>query len=208
MWLEEMVASPYRPNVFSFNAVIAGFAKRGFAAEAAGWLAKMLSLGLRPNVVSYTAVIDGCAKAGDPKEAERWFDEMLERGIEPNSHSYNALINSYARLGDTEGATQWLERMRAAMPPDEISYNSALHSCANARPPDAAEAERLFREMRADGLPPTASTLSALGLAVGGKRRDALCAAFGIDAQKASKHRPAPKHRKVAPAVKDGKLWR
>jgi pentatricopeptide repeat protein len=203
-WLEAMVASAFtKPNVFAFNAVIAGFARKGSAAEAVGWLSRMRSQGLEPNVVSYTAVIDGCAKAGDPTGAEYWFEAMLEEGVAPSRTTYNALINCYARIGDTEGALAWLERLRASSEPDEISYNSAIHSCANARPPDDAEApalaEKLFREMLEDGLWPTASTLSALGLAMGARRRDELCASLGIDLKRAMQHRRPHKHRRVAP---------
>lgn len=203
-WLEAMVASTFiKPNVFAFNAVIAGFARKGSAEQAVGWLSRMRSQGLEPNVVSYTAVIDGCAKAGDPKGAEHWFEAMLEAGVKPNRLSYNAVINSYARIGDTEGALRWLERLRAAGEPDEISYNSAIHSCANARPPADAEApalaERLFEQMCEEEVWPTASTLSALSLAVGARRRDELCAQFGINVKRALQHRRPPKHRRVAP---------
>lgn len=199
VWLQEMASSAFRPNVFAFNAVIAGFARRGSAGEAAGWLGRMKAEGLEPNVVSYTAVIDGCAKAGDAAGAVRWFETMLHNSITPNAVSYNAVINGFARLGDTENAVAWLERMRRAMPPDKISYNSALHSCSNAQPPRADEAERLFREMWTEGLDPTASTLSALEKAIGVRRRGILCNSLGVDVERASSNRPQPTHRKVRP---------
>lgn len=206
-WLEEMVASTFKPNVFAFNAVIAGFARKGSAQEAVGWLGRMRAEGLEPNVVSYTAVIDGCAKAGDPEGAEQWFRAMLESGLKPNVMSYNAMINSYARVGDVAGALAWLERMQGEMLPDEISYNSAIHACANARPPDEAEAERLFRQMSAANLWPTASTLSALGQALGARSRDALCARLGVNTKRAERHRPPPAHRRVPPVTKGSPLW-
>merc|ERR1711972_761692 len=95
-----------------------------------------------------------------------------------------------------------LERMRSTIRPDEISYNTAISACANARPtPRADEAERLFREMRAAGLHPTVSTLTALDRAIGGRRKDALCQALGVNIDKVAQHRPPPTHRKVRPGA-------
>lgn len=204
-WLEEMAASAFKPNVFAFNAVIASFARKGSAAEAAEWLERMVAEGLEPNVVSYTAVIDGCAKVGDREGAARWFDTMLENNVTPNTLTYNAVINSCARHGDVDGALRWLERMcshgsaGSILKPDEISYSSAINSCANAQPPAAETAEQLFREMRSAGLHPTASTLTALERAVGVERGSSLCDALGVDIKQAKRHRPPPEHRRVRP---------
>jgi len=198
-FLEEMESSSVKPNVFVYNAVIAGFARKGRTRDAVTWLGRMQSAGLKPNVMSYTAIIDSCAKAGDSEEAVRWFYSMVEYGISPNAVSYNAMINCHARRGDTDNALEWLERMRAVVPPDKVSYNSAIHSCATADPPRAEEAEELFREMRTEGLLPTASTLSALERAVGRKRRDALCLELDVDVQKALQRKRAREHRQARP---------
>jgi len=183
-WFEEMAASPWKPNVFVFNAVIAGFARNGSSAKAAGWLDRMVAEGLAPNIRSYNAVIDACVQVGDCEGAARWFHAMLESGVLPDVRSFNAVLRGCARRGDVEGAVTWLDQMRTAGPravPDEKAYSSAIQSCANARPHKAAEvAERLFQEMREDGLMPSASTLIALGVAVGDGRRDVLCDAHGV----------------------------
>lgn len=196
-WLEEMAASAFKPNVFAFNAVIAGFARHGTPVQAAGWLDRMVAEGLQPNLLSYNAVIDSCAKVGDYEGAVRWFHTMLKSGIRPDTRSYNAVLRSCARAGHAEGAVQWLEKLRAAEPPaepNEISYNSAIRSCANARPRREAEAaERLFKEMRASGLFPNWTTLTALGQAVGHQRRDDLCLAYGVNVRMAASRARTPR---------------
>lgn len=181
-WLEEMASTVYGPNVFAFNAVIAGYAQKGSPNEAARWLSRMKAEGLEPNVMSYTAVINGCARAGDSRSAVRWFETMLQNGISPNIASFNAIIIGFARLGDVTSAVRWLERIRiSSLVPDEVSYNSAIHGCACARPTRADEAERLFREMRTAGLWPSSSTITSLDRAVGARRRDALCETLCLD---------------------------
>eukprot|EP00930_Biecheleria_cincta_P041718 TRINITY_DN28648_c0_g1_i1.p1 TRINITY_DN28648_c0_g1~~TRINITY_DN28648_c0_g1_i1.p1 ORF type:complete len:338 (-),score=56.45 TRINITY_DN28648_c0_g1_i1:64-1077(-) len=197
--LQEMLDSEVKPNIFVFNAVIAGFARRGQTKEASVWLGKLQAAGLTPNVMSYTALIDSCAKAGDSDGAVKWFNLLVEKDLSPNAVSYNAVINSFARVGDTDNALEWLARMRAVVPPDKVSYNSAIHSCAMADPPRAEEAEELFREMKSAGLDATASTLNALERAVGSSRRDQLCLDLGIDIDKALQRKHAREHRQARP---------
>jgi len=204
-WLQEMAASPVGPNVFAFNSVIRGFAKKGSALKAAEWLDRMIAEGLEPNVVSYTAVIDSCVKVGDAEGAARWFDTMLGNGVLPNAFTYNAIINSCAALGDVDGALKWLERMRSAGPLvvlDEISYNSAIKSCANASPPRADKAEELFRTMREAGLYPTISTIRALERAVGDHRSRELCGDLRVDMRialaRGQRRRTSGGHRRPA----------
>merc|ERR1712232_1378157 len=76
--------------------------------------------------------------------------------------------------------------LRQMHSPDEISYNSAIHSCANARPPRIDEAESLFREMVAVGFQPTASTFTALERAIGYNRSSALCSSLGVDPRRST----------------------
>lgn len=198
--LQEMLDSEVKPNLFVFNAVIAGFAGKGQTKEASVWLGKLQAAGLTPNVMSYTALISSCAKVGDCNGAVKWFNIMVEKDLSPNAVSYNAVINSFARLGDADNALEWLARMRAVMPPDKVSYNSAIHSCAMADPPRAEEAEELFREMRSAGLDATASTLNALERAVGSIiRRDQLCFELGINIDQALQRQHAREHRQSRP---------
>lgn len=192
-----MASSPFKPSVFVYNAVIAGFARKGRAEDVERWFNRMVAEGLEPNVMTYVSVIDGCAKARDSIAAVRWFDAMQACGVRPNNNAYNAVINSCARVGDAEGASRWVDRMWDAEPPvspDEISYNAAINGCAQATPPQAALAEQLFRQMRDVGLHPTASTLSALERALGAERNSALCSALKIDVERQMRHRP-PLHR-------------
>lgn len=201
-WLEHMAASAFKPSVFVFNAVIASFARKGSASDAIHWLGKMVAQGLKPNTVSYTAVIDGCAKAGRSSDAARWFERMVESSVAPSTVTYNAVINACARKGDVEGATWWLEQMRSAGPqvaPDVVSYSSAIHSCATVQPPNPAEAERLFHEMRHQGFHPSISTLTALERAVGRARRQVLCSHLQVSEVQALRERPKHRHRWVRP---------
>lgn len=196
-WVERMKESPFKPNVFVYNAVIAALARKGNADEAIRWFRRMVAAGLVPNVMSYVSVIDGCAKANDPEGAAKWFGDLATAGLRPNNNAYNAVINSSARVGDADAASSWLDRMWNEKPPvspDVISYSTAINGCAQADPPQAELAERLFRQMRDVGLHPTASTLSALERALGAARSDSLCAALQIDVERQKRHRP-PMHR-------------
>merc|ERR1712176_1384464 len=149
-----------------------------------GWLNRMIEARISPNILSYNAVLDGCAQVGDAEGVERWLRAMKERNIVPNTRSFTAALRCCARRGDPESALKWLDTMRSVGPdvvPNEIAYNSAIRSCANAKPKASEVAERLFQEMRANDLHPTVTTLSALGEAVGAGRRDVLCSAHGVD---------------------------
>eukprot|EP00964_Phaeocystis_antarctica_P106832 scaffold71632_cov58-Phaeocystis_antarctica.AAC.2 len=58
------------PNVFSYTAVVDGFAAAGQVEQAAKWLSKAREAGVAPNVVTYSAVAKGYAALGRLAEAQ------------------------------------------------------------------------------------------------------------------------------------------
>ena len=58
-----MESKGVRPNVVSYNILIAAYAKQFQPGKAAEWIQRMKEAGIMPDVVSYSTVIDAYAKA-------------------------------------------------------------------------------------------------------------------------------------------------
>ena len=149
-----------RPDLVSYNTLLAAFEKAAHAKGALTALAEMRELAaaarpeLAPDVISYSAAISACVKGCQPVTALALFDEMRAApgsgeqdgrgrgeggdGIEPNVVSYSVAIAACAAAAADDAA----DAATAASP-------AARRDC-----PWAARALELLDEMRARGVKP------------------------------------------------------
>eukprot|EP00929_Paragymnodinium_shiwhaense_P010208 TRINITY_DN114740_c0_g1_i1.p1 TRINITY_DN114740_c0_g1~~TRINITY_DN114740_c0_g1_i1.p1 ORF type:complete len:351 (-),score=38.28 TRINITY_DN114740_c0_g1_i1:38-1090(-) len=186
-WLEEMLASPFQPNLFVFNAVITAFGRRGKIEDAEKWLARMIATGIRPNCVSYNPIMTAFAKAGRSKDVEQCFKAMLEQSVHPDTRSFNAALLCCVKTGSPQSAKEWLQRMHSfepKIPPDDFTYTLAIRSCENVEGDIGGNlAREFFAEMLERDVIPNAYTLDALTDAVGPKAKAALCLQHNVSMQ-------------------------
>uniref|UniRef100_A0A7S0Q162 Pentacotripeptide-repeat region of PRORP domain-containing protein n=1 Tax=Coccolithus braarudii TaxID=221442 RepID=A0A7S0Q162_9EUKA len=164
-WLGRMLEANIRPDVVTFNAVLAAHAHCGDIEGSKRVLrafddyAVAECPNVRPDVISYNTLISACSKAGDPAEAEAAFEAMSAAGISPDHVSFTSVISAHARSGSPSSAQKWLERMQhspGVAPPDAVTWNTLCS--AHARVGDSVAAVGCFRAMEVAGIRPSGRT--------------------------------------------------
>eukprot|EP00471_Norrisiella_sphaerica_P001066 CAMPEP_0184483460 /NCGR_PEP_ID=MMETSP0113_2-20130426/5115_1 /TAXON_ID=91329 /ORGANISM="Norrisiella sphaerica, Strain BC52" /LENGTH=1115 /DNA_ID=CAMNT_0026863877 /DNA_START=343 /DNA_END=3690 /DNA_ORIENTATION=- len=154
----------FKPNAYSFNMVIEGYARIGDFDNACKLLKIM---GDMADEASYASVIKACGNAGNFVIAKRTFDEMKARGFVPAAEVYAALISALARSEDEEDVGKKAEILLSEMHElplpsrrDNTSvapYNALINVYAQKGPsndPEKAEHWLKVLERRQGGAPP------------------------------------------------------
>lgn len=95
-----------RPNVWTYNNVLAALIRRGRLDEALGVWASLKQQaaqeqqqggGVRADVVTVNTLLDGLLSAEPPRvrEAELLFMEMVEGGTQPDEYTFSILLKAY-----------------------------------------------------------------------------------------------------------------
>ncbi|XP_042484815.1 pentatricopeptide repeat-containing protein At4g21065-like [Macadamia integrifolia] len=87
-------------DLVSWNAMLAGYALRGFRDEAVELLKEMESQGIVPDIVTWNGLITGYTQFGDGKTALEFFYKMYETGIDPNVTTISGALAACAQVKD------------------------------------------------------------------------------------------------------------
>ncbi|GBG88673.1 hypothetical protein CBR_g48205 [Chara braunii] len=126
------------------------------------------------NLLVYHAVIKRAAKAKDWQTVESLVAaiERIREGNILDKATYSILTGIYAAVGKGEEANKWLERMLEANVDYKLSsYSYTMLIFMHLREGELGEAERLFEQMRLQGVRPTGITYNAM-LRVHGAKKD------------------------------------
>ncbi|KAG0478572.1 hypothetical protein HPP92_013291 [Vanilla planifolia] len=116
-------------NVFIYNILIDGWARRGDVWEASDLVQQMKLDGVLPDIHTYTSFINACCKAGDMQKATKVIEEMESAGIKPNVKTFTTLIRGWSRASLPEKAlASFKEMKRAGFKPDRAAYHCLLTS--------------------------------------------------------------------------------
>lgn len=117
-------------NVWTWSAMILGFAQHGFAKEALELFANMMrSSRIRPNYVTFLGVLSACSHAGFVDDAYHYFFEMEHvHGIEPMPIHYGAMVDVLSRAGRLKDAYTFITNM--PIEPDPIFWRTLLSACS------------------------------------------------------------------------------
>ncbi|XP_021737073.1 pentatricopeptide repeat-containing protein At1g20230-like [Chenopodium quinoa] len=86
------------PDVVTFSAMIAGYARNGDVGMAKRLFGDMGKLGLEPNLVSWNGLIAGFNQSGRHLEAIHVFLDMHLRGCQPDGSSFSSVLAAIADL--------------------------------------------------------------------------------------------------------------
>ncbi|ESQ30451.1 hypothetical protein EUTSA_v10011334mg [Eutrema salsugineum] len=118
----------YEKNVYSWTAMINGFAAHGYARGALDHFQTMLRSHVLPNEVTFIAVLSACAHGGLVEEGRRLFLSMKERlNLEPNVDHYACMVDLLGRKGLLEEAKALIERM--PMKPTNAVWGALFGAC-------------------------------------------------------------------------------
>ncbi|KAK7329224.1 hypothetical protein VNO77_23375 [Canavalia gladiata] len=144
-------------DLVSWNSMISGYAKMGYAREAVEVFGDLRRDGFEPDEMSLVSVLGACGELGD-MELGKWVERfVLEHDITLNSYIGSALISMYAKCGDLASARRIFDDMAKR---DVITWNAVISGYAQNGMAD--EAISLFHGMKEDCVNPNKITLTAV----------------------------------------------
>ncbi|OMP09995.1 hypothetical protein COLO4_04925 [Corchorus olitorius] len=116
-------------NVWTWSAMILGFAQHGFAKEALQLFGEMMrSSCTRPNYVTFLGVLCACSHSGLVDDGYRYFHEMEHvHGIKPMMVHYAAMVDVLGRAGRLKDAYTFITNM--PVEPEPILWRTLLSAC-------------------------------------------------------------------------------
>ncbi|GAB2285808.1 hypothetical protein Dimus_020247 [Dionaea muscipula] len=98
--VENMQLAGVKPNVVTWNTLIAGFSKEGDDLMVDELWKLMRYDGVEPDVVSWTCIISGFVQNFRSKEGFATFKEMLDSGYSPSSNTISGLLPACANVAN------------------------------------------------------------------------------------------------------------
>ena len=84
-------------DLVSWNSMISGYSKMGYAGDAVGLFQEMRGLGFEPDEMTLVSVLGACGDLGD-LSLGRWVEGfVVENKMELNSYVGSALIDMYGK---------------------------------------------------------------------------------------------------------------
>ncbi|KAL1080887.1 hypothetical protein V6Z11_D09G026800 [Gossypium hirsutum] len=115
-------------NVFSWAAMIGGFAVHGHAMEAIHYFEKMQTYGVRPDGVVLLSVLTACRHAGLAEEGLFLLNNMEHQyKIMPKHEHYSCVVDLLCRVGRFDEALKLIKRM--PMKPLASVWGALLNGC-------------------------------------------------------------------------------
>ncbi|KAL3507091.1 hypothetical protein ACH5RR_032473 [Cinchona calisaya] len=122
---DEMVA---RNDVISWNSMIVGFAKNGYAENALKIFKEMKQTNVKPDEVTFLGILTACSHAGMVSEGRQIFDDMIAiYGVQPRSDHCACMVDIFGRWGFLEEAEEFIEKLN--FEPDSMIWATYLSAC-------------------------------------------------------------------------------
>ncbi|KAG9458068.1 hypothetical protein H6P81_002576 [Aristolochia fimbriata] len=130
--VDEMRSMGMKPDLVTWNALIAGFSLEGEDKMAINLFQAMKDDGICPDVVSWTSIISGSVKnlhhAGWVEVGEKIFNMMqLRYGIQPRLEHYACMVDLLGRAGRISVAYEFIKTM--PVEPDAFVWGALLGAC-------------------------------------------------------------------------------
>lgn len=140
-------------NEVSWNALIAGYARKEEGHNAMKLFSEMKRGGFRPTHFTYSSIFAACASTGALEQGKWVHADMMKLGEPVIAFVGNTLLDMYGKAGSFNDAKKVFNRL---VKKDIISWNSMLTVYAHHGL--GQEAVDLFEEMRAGGFQPNEIT--------------------------------------------------
>nr|KJB29340.1 hypothetical protein B456_005G095600 [Gossypium raimondii] len=116
-------------DVFSYTAMIMGFAMNGEAERALDIFAEMPMVGSKPDEVTFVDVLSACSHAGMVEEGWRHFEDMSKvYNLEPQTEHYGCMVDLLGRAGLISEAEVFIANM--PIEPDAFVWGALLGACS------------------------------------------------------------------------------
>ncbi|XP_058105366.1 pentatricopeptide repeat-containing protein At1g11290, chloroplastic-like isoform X2 [Magnolia sinica] len=112
-----------RPDIYSWNAIIRAYSKRGLFQDALGLFRRLLRSNVLPDDFTFPCVLKACGDAKDLLEGKTSHVFVFKMGFRRMVFVDNALVSMYARCGCIEDARKVFDRIGRR---DVVSWNSMI----------------------------------------------------------------------------------
>ncbi|KAF8378963.1 hypothetical protein HHK36_028389 [Tetracentron sinense] len=116
-----------KPDLVSWNAIIAGFAYGGDAKEAMSFFSQMRHSGLIPDEITVRSLLCACTSRATLCQGQQVHSYTTKRGFNLNVSVCNTLLTMYTKCSDLSDAFSIFEEMRSRV--DLVSWNAILTAC-------------------------------------------------------------------------------
>ncbi|XP_017429534.1 pentatricopeptide repeat-containing protein At5g61800 [Vigna angularis] len=115
-------------EVFTWNAMLVGFAIHGEGSMVLEYFSRMVAEGVKPDGVSLLGVLVGCSHGGLVREARKVFQEMeTVYGVAREEKHYGCMADMFARAGLIEEAVEMIRGMPSGG--DVFAWGGLLGGC-------------------------------------------------------------------------------
>lgn len=115
-------------NVVSWNSIINGYAKNGYAEEALKLFVTMRQSQIMPDEITFLGVLTACSHAGKVSEGRKIFEMMVTQyGIEARVDHVACMVDLLGRWGYLEEADDFIKVQN--LEPDARLWSSLLGAC-------------------------------------------------------------------------------
>ncbi|KAK4742705.1 hypothetical protein SAY87_000706 [Trapa incisa] len=144
-------------NVFTWNAMIRGYAESENPGLAIELYQQMKVLSIKPDTHTYPFLFKAIAQLAAIREGEAVHSIVKKNGFESLIYVQNSLIHMYASCGQVESSHKVFSVMTER---DLVAWNTVINGFAvNSRP---TEALILFKDMSSEGVKPDKFTMVSL----------------------------------------------
>ncbi|KDP46635.1 hypothetical protein JCGZ_04569 [Jatropha curcas] len=141
-------------DLVSWNSMISGYSKMGFAQDAVRLFGEMKEQGFVPDEMTLVSVLGACGDLGD-LSLGKWVEGFVdEKKMELNTYLGSALIDMYGKCGDLTSARRVFDGM---VKKDVVAWNAMITGYAQNGASD--DAITLFNDMRESGVDPDNVTM-------------------------------------------------
>ncbi|KAI4324168.1 hypothetical protein L6164_023725 [Bauhinia variegata] len=117
-----------KTNVISWNSMIVGFAKNGYAESALKVFDEMNQSCVKPDEVTFLGVLTACSHAGWVYEGQQIFDIMVKNyGIQPRVDHYACMVDLLGRWGFLKEAEEFIDKLDVE--PNSMIWATLLGAC-------------------------------------------------------------------------------
>jgi pentatricopeptide repeat protein len=114
-------------NVYSWTAMITGYAQHGRGKEALELFHQMQQEGVKPDWVTFVGALSACAHTGLITEGLHHFNSMKDYNIEPTMEHYGCMVDMFGRAGLLNEAVEFMDKMKVQ--PDARLWGALLGAC-------------------------------------------------------------------------------
>lgn len=154
-------------DLYSWNALMAGFSQNGQGSDALKCYERMLRAGFLPSKATFTSVLSSYGQLGEAEEAFDFLESIKEKwNIEPSEEHYACMVSALGRGGLLKEAEEFIEEI--SLESDALMWESLLVACRIHQNAELAEtaAEHLL-DAKAQASPSVCEQLLSIYSAAG-----------------------------------------